>query len=391
MSHSHERSRHVFSLYAGLLALIFFSYCLMYAPQPMITQIAADLGVVPAACGLLITVFMLALCVAPLLVPVIVRAFGVRRAMAGASVGIVLSSLVIPFITSFHALVAVRLCQGFLMPIVLTSSMASIAYLFRHLDLRRAMAGFVTASLVGSLTGRVGGGYLAEFLGWQSALFIVSFCFLLALFFVARQPEPPAVGTISLSSYRTVFRQKGLPGLLFIEACGIFSFAALGNVLPLRVVELASGVGEGGIGMMYLGYSVGLVATLILKPLHRLFGSVPRLLLFGLLFYLLSLLTLFPASLAVLFLGIWCVAFGEFLVHALAPGLINQLALKSHECDRSMVNGLFLSCYYLGGVTGSVIPPFLYSAFGWPAVLCCLFLVQGAALLRGIGMRETLS
>ncbi len=390
MPHSHTVSHHVFSLYAGLLALIAFSYALMYAPQPMLATIAADLGVDPAACGLLITVFMLALCVAPLLVPGIVRVVGVRRAIAGASVGIVLTSFVIPFVSSFPVLVAVRLCQGFLIPIVLTSSMTSIAYLFRHLDLRRAMAGYVTATLLGSLSGRIGGGYLAEFFGWQTALFLVSFCFFLALFFVAAQPNPPSGGTLSFAAYRTVFQQKGVPGLLFIEACGIFTFAALGNVLPLRVGELAS-VGEGGIGMMYIGYSVGLVASLILKPLSALFGSVSRLLLFGAAFYFLALLTLIPASLAVLFFAIWFLAIGEFIVHSLSPGLINQLGTKSHECDRGMVNGLFLSCYYMGGVIGSVVPGFLYSAFGWPAFLACLFLVQGLALLQVIRTRKYVS
>ena len=385
---SHTRSHQIYILYIGLLALIVFSYALMYAPQPMFTSIASDLSVDPAVCGLLISVFMLALCVAPLLVPGIVRACGVRRAIGAASVGIVLSSFAIPYVTSFGWLIAIRLCHGFLMPIVLTSAMTSIAYLFRHFDLRRAMAGYVTASLVGSLLGRIGGGYLAEFFGWQYALLTFSLCFLLALFCVANQPNPPATGTLSLSSYATVLRQKGVPGLLFIEACGIFTFAALGNVLPLRISELVSGVSEGAIGMMYLGYSVGLLASLIIKPLSRLFGSTARLLLFGSAFYLVSLVTLLPDSLLILFTGIWCVAFGEFVVHALSPGLINQFGTKSHECDRSMVNGLFLSCYYLGGVAGSIIPGFLYTAIGWPAVLLCLFLVQGAALFQVLRTRS---
>ncbi|MBR4741655.1 MAG: MFS transporter, partial [Desulfovibrio sp.] len=184
-----------------------------------------------------------------------------------------------------------------------------------------------------------------------------------------------------LREYKIVLNQPGVAALLFMEACGIFTFAAIGNLIPLRIAEIQSNASEGLIGCVYIGYSIGLVASLTLNPLRRFFGSTARLLLFGALLYAVSLCSLFPDSIWALFGGLWVIAFGEFVVHSVAPGQINLLATKSGQCDTAMVNGLFLSVYYCGGVLGSWLPPVLYAAFDWSAAVLCMMVVQIASLV----------
>ena len=147
------------------------------------------------------------------------------------------------------------------------------------------------------------------------------------------------------------------------------------------MAELGQGESQGLIGLMYLGYSIGLVASVALNPLKRLFGTAGRLLIFGAGLFTVSLLTLLPPSVAGIFGGLWFIALGEFIVHSIAPGLINRLATASRQCDSAMVNGLFLSCYYFGGVLGSWIPGLLYARAGWLACLCCMLAVQLASFV----------
>ena len=156
-------------------------------------------------------------------------------------------------------------------------------------------------------------------------------------------------------------------------------FAAIGNLIPFCMAELGQGHSEGLIGLMYFGYSVGLVASLSLAPLMRVFKTPTRLILFASAVYVASCLTLAVPSLWALFGGLWLIAFGEFVVHSISPGLINHQAMLSGHGDRGMVNGLFLSCYYFGGLLGSYIPGALYSGFGWFACYLCIQLVQVAA------------
>ena len=383
MTHPHTHRTAVFRTYACLLLLTACSYALMYGPQPMFNIICRDLAVDRAHIGLLVSVFMLSLSISPLCVGLLLGRLGVRRAVYLSSGLLTLSGGLIYACTSFPQLLSVRIVQGILMPILLTSAMAGIAQLFRHLDMNRALAGFVTCSLLGSLAGRLLGGYAAEIFGWRYTLTGICFFFFLCLFLARGIPQNigESATVHHLRDYMLVLRQKGVAMLLFVEACGIFTFAAIGNLIPLRMEELGQGHSEGLIGFMYLGYSIGLVASLAINPLKQLFHTRGRLIIAGALLYALSLTTLFPNSIWFVFVGIWIIALGEFVVHSIAPGLINELATTSKQCDRGMVNGLFLSCYYMGGVLGSWLPGVLYARLGWLYCLSCMLCVQIISLI----------
>ncbi|MBQ7585296.1 MAG: MFS transporter, partial [Desulfovibrionaceae bacterium] len=222
----------ILKTYAGLLGLTACSYTLMYGPQPMFNLISWDLNVNKAHIGLLVSVFMLALSLAPLVVGLFLSRLGLRRAVFLACLILTLSGVGIYFSSSFSGLLLVRILQGILVPVVLTSVMAGIASLFRHLDLARALAGFVTASLLGSLAGRILGGLLATTFSWRLTLIGFGLLFTLGLYLTKNLPAkfPGQNKPHSLKDYLRVLKFKGLAPLLLIEACGIFTFAAIGNL-----------------------------------------------------------------------------------------------------------------------------------------------------------------
>ena len=65
---------------------------------------------------------------------------------------------------------------------------------------------------------------------------------------------------------------------------------------------------------------------------------------------------------------------GQFMEHSISPGLINRMAPQ----DKGAVNGLYLSCYYMGGALGSYLPGLIYTAWGWTAFI--LFLMASLLL-----------
>ena len=390
MPRSHFRRAAVFRTYAGLLLLTACVYALMYGPQPMFNAISRDFDVDGGMIGLVVGVFMLSLCVSPLCIGMVLGKIGIRRAVLLSSLLLGVSGMGVYLAPTYPVFLAVRTAQALLAPVLLTSVMAGIAAMFRHLDLNRALAGYVASNLVGSLFGRLAGGMCAELLGWRIALTGICCLFFLCLPALRRMPD---VGTAqarmhSPGEYREVFRQKGIPSLLFVEACGIFVFAAIGNLIPLRMAELGQGNSEGLIAVMYLGYSVGLAASACLRPLTRLFGTEGRLLVFGSGLFVTSMLTLAAPSLWSLFAGLWLIALGEFIVHALCPGIINRIAVRSGRCDRSMVNGLFLSCYYFGGVLGSWVPGLCYASLDWFACYLCMQIAQVCAFVTILRLRR---
>lgn len=372
-----QKSIHIRQTMRAYIALLFLTMCvyaLMYSPQPMFNTLSQQFGVNYASIALTVSVFMISLSVAPLCVGLLLGKIGARTAITTSVIIIAISGAAFPFIESLPQFLAVRIVQGLLTPVLLTAIMSGIAHLFRHLNLERALAGYITVNLVGSLLGRLGGGICAEHFGWRMTL--AGFCFIFPVTLLALRSLPDEKHRTQqahrLSEYLLVLKQEGVKPLLFVEACGIFIFSALGNLIPFRMAELGHGHSEGLTGLMYLGYAAGLVASMAIGPLLRFFGSTKRFLLTASALFMCSFATMAFPSVWMLFGGLWLVATGQFLVHSICPGLINRLSTQSGQCDCSMVNGLFLSVYYIGGVLGSLIPAFIYGNHGWLACYACM-------------------
>ena len=377
--HPHLHQRAALRAYLGLMIVTACCFGMEYAPQPMYNTISRALGVSRTSIGWLVGVFMLSLTLSPLFVGLLLSRAGIRRAVLVSSLILGASGAGIWLADSFGALMAVRALQALLVPIVLTAVMTAISSLFRHFDLSRALAGYVAVNLVGSLSGRIGGGISADILGWKQTLVLFCLPFFAALPFVWHLPEikmpESAAHRPKMRDYLAIARTPGVGSLLLIDSCSLFAFTAVGNMLPLRMAELGYGNSDTLAGIMYTGYSIGIAASLLINPIKRLCAGNARTLIFGALVYMLSAVSMAAPSLWVIFAGIWGMAFGQFLVHAMCPGLVNQLAAHGAHADRALVNGLYLSCFYFGGVMSSWLPGLIYTHLGWTA---CYTLMQTA-------------
>ncbi len=59
-----------------------------------------------------------------------------------------------------------------------------------------------------------------------------------------------------------------------------------------------------------------------------------------------------------------------------------QLANSMKNSQKSLTSGMYLTFYYLGGASGSIIPSYIYKAFGWNIMLIIfVFLIIIVALV----------
>ena len=87
------------------------------------------------------------------------------------------------------------------------------------------------------------------------------------------------------------------------------------------------------------------------------------------------LLTLAPAFPAVL-LGLALVAAGLFAEQTLSIGYVALVAERS----RSTAVGLYVTCYYVGGSLGGVVPAGIWAHLGWPGCVAMVLAVQAVAV-----------
>ena len=86
---------------------------------------------------------------------------------------------------------------------------------------------------------------------------------------------------------------------------------------------------------------------------------------------------LLTESLAAVLIGLTLTGVGTFLAQAAATGFVSSAATG----DRGSASGLYLACYFLGGLAGSAILGQLYVWFGWAA---CVTGVGLALAIAGI-------
>ncbi len=72
------------------------------------------------------------------------------------------------------------------------------------------------------------------------------------------------------------------------------------------------------------------------------------------------------------------VGIGTFFAQAAATGFVGRAA----TADRGSASGIYLACYFLGGLVGSAILGQLFDRFGWAACVggIALSLVVASAL-----------
>jgi predicted MFS family arabinose efflux permease len=87
-------------------------------------------------------------------------------------------------------------------------------------------------------------------------------------------------------------------------------------------------------------------------------------------------LLLLPSLVAVL-LGMVLVGVGTFFAQATATGFVSRAATS----DRGAASGIYLACYFAGGLVGTAILGEAFDRIGWPACVGGIALALGAAAL----------
>ena len=69
------------------------------------------------------------------------------------------------------------------------------------------------------------------------------------------------------------------------------------------------------------------------------------------------------------------VGVGTFFAQATATGFVSRAA----TADRGAASGIYLTCYFAGGLVGTAILGQIFDRIGWPACVAGIGLALGAA------------
>lgn len=356
------------------LAATVLSFCTLYAPQPILPLLGDAFGVSAADSALLVTVTLAPLGLAPIVYGYFLQAIPARTMLRAAVLLLLLCQLAFFFAVAFWHLLALRFLQGLLLPAIFTALMTYCATMAAPGKVRRAMGWYIGATVLGGFLSRVLSGALVEWLGWQW-MFVTVGLALAPLWLALGRLDPDAqinFQRLDLRSIRRVLADPLYRHCYLALFTAFMVFSGVLNLLPFRSSDIDPSIGPFGISLAYTGYLICVPIAILSERMIAAVGGVRRALLAGLCVCFAGLAAYLLPNIPALFATMFIFAAGMFSIHAALSGLVNERAVE----HKGVVNGLYVSVYYLSGALGSWLPGYVYQFAGWTT-----FLLLSALLL----------
>ena len=365
------------SFVIGLTA--FLTVVDLFATQAILPSLAKAYQVSPAAIGFAVNASTIGMAVAGLAVAFFSHRIDRRR---GILASLILLSIptallaVAPDLTTFTFL---RIAQGLCMS---TAFALTLSYLAEHCsatDTAGAFAAYITGNVASNLFGRLMAAAFVDHFGLAGNFYLFAALNLagavLVYFTLGRTPPMPAVATLArspLSIWAEHLRNAPLRASFGIGFLILFAFIGTFTYVNFVLVREPLSLSRMAVGLVYFVFLPSIVTTPLAGRAVERFGTRPTF------WRALSLagaglpLLLLPHLLAVI-AGLMLVGVATFFAQATATGFVGRAATT----DRGSASGIYLACYFLGGIVGSIVLGQLFDRFGWAASVAGI----GAALL----------
>jgi len=362
----------------------------LYAPQAVLPLLADELGARASAVSLTVSATTFAIALTAPFTGAVADVLGRKRVIVAAMFALVVATLLVAPAGGLEAMVFWRFVQGLLLPPIFAVTIAYVGEEFAAAEVAGATGIYLSASSFGGFLGRFLTGVLAQSIGWRGAFLVLALITLAAAIGVARllPRERRFVRTDGLAaSARQMLRHLRNPRLLATYAVGfglLFTFIATFTYVSFYLAAAPFNLTPAELGAIFVVYLTGVVTTLLAGGGVKRFGR--RTLVIGLIAVWAAgvLLTLLPSLWAII-LGLAIGAGCGFVCQAVATGTV---AVATRE-GRSSAVGLYVTCYYIGGSFGGILPGFAWEHWGWPgAVAIVLAMLAIIALVVSLSWRE---
>ena len=285
--------------------------------------------------------------------------------------------------TSLTSLIAWRFVQGLCVPGVVAVILAYINEEWEGRGVGRAMASYVTGTVIGGFLGRFLSGMVATHWGWRWSFVVLGTLNLIGGLIV-RSWLPLSTKFVRAEHCGHVVEDAknhlrnarllanfGTGGAVLFALVGCFTYANF--YLAAAPFHLNSAQ----LGSIFMVYLLGVVVTPFSGKFLDHFGFRPTALVYCAMMICGLLLTLVQ-SLPVVIAGLAIFSSGVFIAQAAATVQTGAIAGRA----RSSAAGLYVTIYYLGGAAGATLTDWFWQQWKWTG--CVAILGSIAALSLGL-------
>ena len=374
------------SVVIGLTA--FLSLVDLFATQAILPSLARAYHVMPAAMGFAVNASTIGMAISGLLVALfshrLNRRHGIWISLAVLSVPTSLLA-VAPDLASFTAL---RVAQGLFMSAAFSLTLAYLAETFGPREAAGALAAYITGNVASNLFGRLISAAVADHLGLASNFLFFAALNLAgaALVYVSLNratplPLPGRAAPSQVAAVAAHLRNGSLLACFGIGFCILFAFIGTFTYGNFVLSRAPFAIGAMQLGFVYFVFLPAIATTPLAGVAVARFGARPA-------FWCamavsgIALPLLLMQSLALVLTGLALAAAGMFFAQAIATGFVGRAATG----ERGSAGGIYLACYFFGGLAGSAVLGQVFDQLGWASCVAgvgCALLV-GALLALGL-------
>jgi YNFM family putative membrane transporter len=358
-----------------VFALVGAVFTTVYIPQPVLPVLRQQFGVGEGAASLTVSAVVLGIALANLPFGALADRLPIRPILLTGGLVVAAAGLASALAPTLPLLVAARFVQGLFIPSLTTCLVAYLARVMPAERLNVVMGSYVSATVVGGLSGRLIGGFILPAAHWRWAFFAAAALLLAAtLAAYAGLPREPEHGHAAHETvrFRDVLFRHDLFRLYCVGAGAFFVFSSVFNYMPFYLHGEPFHWSTRAVTLLYLSYVVGVVIGPLAGRLSNRVGNGTAMVLGALVFGAGLAVTLVPRGWAMA-LALALVCAGFFTLHASAAGALN----RKLSAGRGRANAFYVLFYYLGGAAGITLSGHAYHLAGWHGVVA----LAAAALL----------
>ena len=313
-----------------------------------------------------------------------------KRVIVISLLGVSLPTLLAATSTSLGQLIFWRFLQGVTVPGIIAVVITYIGEEWPPDRVALIMSFYVSGTALGGFVGRISSGILADRYNWRVSFLVLGAASLTGAAAVAawlprgssRPPGQAAAETGVSFPYQVqqLFRSRRLVATFAVGFNVLFSLVGVFTWITFHLSAAPFYLSTTALSSLFFVYLIGLVVTPAAGYLITRVGlraGISGAILCAIAGVLLTL----HSSLAVIIAGLALLSSGVFIAQTASS---SHLRVAAPAGARVTAAGLYLTCYYLGGAAGGVVPGIFWDLGGWPA--CVMFIVAMQAIGLAIAL-----
>ncbi len=375
----------------AMVAVAVATFAQLWSVQPVLPEMAADLGESAARVSLTVSAATGALAGFALVWSGLGDRFG-RTRVIGASLAVAtLVGCAAPFAGDLWLLVALRAVQGAALGGVPAAAVAHLSEVLHPADAARAIGVYIAGNPLGGMGGRLVSGWAAAAGGWQwgvaattavgAAAWLVFVCAL-----PRRSRGAPAArsgGGGGRARWRAALATPGMAALYAQALLLMGAFMTVYNLLGFRLTGEPFGLSQAVASSLFVAYTAGMAGSAWSGRAGARWGPY-RVLAASAAVMGAAAAVLAAPWLPVVVAGLVVFTFVFFCAHATA----SAWAARRAGSGRAQASSVYTLAYYVGASLLGWVGGVFYDHWGWGAALAFAAALCAAAPLAGLGLRS---